>query len=628
MVATPWGPSESLRERRLRPGPGSTPEEVARNQRERVYGAMVESVAQRGYAATRLTDLTELSGVSSRSFYDLFPDKEACFLATIEAVLAAVAAEPPPEQAPAESWQGSALRASVGFARTVAEQPAAAKLCLLEGYAGGPEVLARLHDATAAFESRALTLVPSSPQGAAMTPELVSAYVGGLQEVAREQLRRGTEAELPALFETLSTLLIRSCPPPPAPLRSAARRSSPPPELPPAADPAERILQALAEVAAESGYATATIEQIVKRAGMSASTFYEHFQGRDDAVLAAIDSASAQIVAAVLPAFRRNADWPQAVRAGFGAFFNLLATRPALARLTMVEIYAAGPAALERRDEALRPLEALWSGARRRAPELPPIFFEAIMGGVTHLAFKRLVEEGPDSLPALAPVCAYIALAPVVGAEAAAAAANEEGEARRRHAPDPEAIRAAAAQPLRRRALRILRQGEATLSELAAELDQPPPVVLQHLEGLERAGLVDAAEPDGEGESEGGGGGGRGGEVRYRHTMGEVHTEEWRRLSVEERQLISSQAIQLIEADLDTSIESGRFDARPERVLVRAPLIVDEQGWQELSQLHAEMLAAALEIQARSGGRLAAGGEGSIEVRNLSALFEMPPADE
>ena len=92
MVATPWGQSDALRERRLRPGPGTPREEVLANQRQRLFGAMVASVAERGYIATTVNDLVEISGVSSRTFYDLFPDKKACFLATLEAMIEAAVA--------------------------------------------------------------------------------------------------------------------------------------------------------------------------------------------------------------------------------------------------------------------------------------------------------------------------------------------------------------------------------------------------------------------------------------------------------------------------------------------------------------------------------------------------------
>ena len=52
MVTTPWGDSDSLRERRLRPGPGSRARRSVANQRERLFGGDGRRVAERGYAAT------------------------------------------------------------------------------------------------------------------------------------------------------------------------------------------------------------------------------------------------------------------------------------------------------------------------------------------------------------------------------------------------------------------------------------------------------------------------------------------------------------------------------------------------------------------------------------------------
>ena len=77
MVMTPWGDSDSLRARRLLAWAGRTREEVEQNQRERIYGAMIALVAEKGYEATTLVDLAELSGVSSRTFYGLFESKQA-----------------------------------------------------------------------------------------------------------------------------------------------------------------------------------------------------------------------------------------------------------------------------------------------------------------------------------------------------------------------------------------------------------------------------------------------------------------------------------------------------------------------------------------------------------------------
>jgi hypothetical protein len=147
--------------------------------------------------------------------------------------------------------------------------------------------------------------------------------------------------------------------------------------------------------------------------------------------MAAIDGAGAQLVAAVTPAFQRARDWPAGVRAGFGALCSFLASRPALAQLVAVEAYAAGPAAVERRAEALAPLGTLFDKGYERSPQTPRIATEVIAGGIYTLVYRRIRDTGPQALPALAPLCTYIALSPFVGAEEACAVANGDKRARR-----------------------------------------------------------------------------------------------------------------------------------------------------------------------------------------------------
>ena len=153
-------------------------------------------------------------------------------------------------------------------------------------------------------------MLSETPERAAMPPEMVCAYVGALAEIARTRLRRGKEAELPTLIDDLSGMFL-AYEPPPEPLRLSARRPASGPETLEAYDHAERALRAFAMVVAEQGYANTTIDEVVKRASMSATTFYANFQGKEDAMLAAIDSAGAQMMAAILPAFRRSPDWRQ-----------------------------------------------------------------------------------------------------------------------------------------------------------------------------------------------------------------------------------------------------------------------------------------------------------------------------
>jgi AcrR family transcriptional regulator len=448
MVATPWGNSDSLRERRLRPGPGTPREEVLANQRERLFGAMVASVARRGYVATTVNDLVELSGVSSRTFYDIFADKQAAFLATLEAMIEAAVAyaaqnagqlvgDPRPGgvKLPESghevdaAWEERARWGMDAFAQMVVAQPAAARLALVESYAAGPEAMVPLENAVAGFEWLTKQMLEESPERAEMPDEMIAAHIGAQQEITRTRLRNGTESELPDLMGEIFTLML-SYRPPPEPLRLIGRPPKFGEETIDAHDHAERALRAFAVVVAEVGYVDATVEMVLRRASMSATTFYGFFHGKEDALLAAIDSAGAQLVAAVLPAFRRAPDWPEGVRAGFGALCNFLASRPALAQLITVEIYAAGPAAVQRRVEALAPLEDLVAEGYKREPKAPKIAAEAIAGAVYTLAYRRIRASGPGSLPSLAPLLTYIALSPFLGAEEAVRVANGDGRAR------------------------------------------------------------------------------------------------------------------------------------------------------------------------------------------------------
>jgi AcrR family transcriptional regulator len=436
MVLTPWGDSSSLRERKLRPGPGRPREEVERNQRERLYGAMVACVAAKGYEGTRVSDLVELSGVSSRSFYDLFPDKRACFVAAVGAlvevsiqVAAAAGAGLEGGEPGDEDWEKLAWRGERAFAEMVAAQPAASRMVLVEAYAGGEEVMAPLERAAAGFEALTREMLARSPERSDMPPEIIAAYVGAVREVARTRLLLGREAEMPTAGDEMWEV-VRSFRAPPVPLRAPGRLPPAREESLEAHDHAERAIRAFAVVLAEKGYADTTVDDVLRRAGMSATTFYDQFAGKRDLMLAAIDSAAAQMLAAVQPAVRRAPDWPTGVRAGFAALFSFLASRPALARLIVGGVYTAGPAAMRRRAENLHPLEELLEKGHEHAPEAPAIAVEAIAGVVFTLAYRRIRDAGPEALPGLTPLCTYVALAPFIDAEEAALAANGTGMSR------------------------------------------------------------------------------------------------------------------------------------------------------------------------------------------------------
>ncbi|MDX6634898.1 MAG: hypothetical protein QOF06_1101 [Solirubrobacterales bacterium] len=588
----------------LPPGPGTPAEDVARNQRERLFGAMVASVASRGYAATRVTDLIELSGISRRSFYDLFPDKEACFRAVVEELVTIGVEKADPGDAEGDERPRKRFE---NLAQAVVEQTAAAQMCLIEAYAAGPEALKPVEDAFAALEKLMQMRVAEMPERAGMPPEMISALVGSAIEIVRTRLRRGTEVELVDLAGPLMDFLL-AYRPPPKPLRLATRPPSAAPETLAGHDHEERALRAFAVVVAERGYANATIDQVVKRASMSPTTFYANFDGKRDALMAAIDSAGAQVAAAVQPAFRRIPDWPTAVRAAFGAFFNFMASRPAMAHLIFVDVYAAGPEALARRDEALRSVTEMVEEGHRRSPATAPLATEAIVGAVYALAYKQVREAGTESLPVLAPLSAYLTLAPFVGSEVAGEAANGDGRPRSLPEQTTEAGRE------RGQVLYMVNRFERPVGveEISRELEVTSSAVAAHLEALVAEGVVEPVP-------------GENGETLYWIHMPRFGETEWEAMSQPERERISQHIGYLVLEDVTQSVRSKAFDRRPERFLARIAGRLDDQGMLELRDVYEEALNASLEVQARSEERLRERGEAGFPFRGVQTTFEMPP---
>jgi AcrR family transcriptional regulator len=414
MTATPWGDSEELRERMLvsaRVGP----EEAAQNQRERLFGAIVATCAERGYEATRISDLVSVSGVSRRDFYRHFANKEACFLAALDALLAMGEAA----AAGCYDGRGGGLEVLIGIC---AAQPAAARFCLLESYVAGEAATARMDAAVAKAGALFEAALGLRGRESAMPREMLPAILGGVREVIQARLLEGRESELGALAPALRAWAFGYRAPPqplprPRPYAGSAGRYLP-------ADPAERIIAAFGELVAERGYQATTIEEIVARAKVSLSTFYERFDGKAAVLAAMLEAGNARLAGVALPPYRRAKDWPGAARAAFEAMFAFFAAEPAFARTALVEIFAAGPEALAMRARMIVSMQAFLAPGFEIAPEVPPVVAEAIGGATYALVYEGVRRDGAERLGTLAPLATYITLAPFLGAEEAARAAR------------------------------------------------------------------------------------------------------------------------------------------------------------------------------------------------------------
>jgi AcrR family transcriptional regulator len=391
-----------------------------KNQRERLFAAMVATVAEKGYEATTVADLVELSGVSRSAFYKHFDDKQACFLAAVEAIVEPTLKRLGGDEStpPGIERARGAFESLIGL---IVSQPAAAKMCVVEVYAAGPEGAALVDRTMDSVTTLAAALLEQVPERKGMPIELVRAIVGGIQKVIHKRLYRGQEEELTELAPQLWDWLF-CYPVPPGPLRATRRRNvtaQPFEERQARANAPERILRALAAVVAEKGYPETTVAEVVERAGTSQRTFYEHFDNKEDSIVAALDSGSAYMLAAALPAFRRAPDWPHAVHDTIEAMFRWGAEEPEYARMGGVEMYAAGKRALDQREVVTEGMEGLLAPGYELKPDSPPIAAEAVGGALYSLLYDNVNKNGPETLPALVPTLVYVTLAPFLSGEEA-----------------------------------------------------------------------------------------------------------------------------------------------------------------------------------------------------------------
>jgi AcrR family transcriptional regulator len=201
-------------------------EVVAESQRERMLVAMADAVATKGYANVAVADVIGAAGVSRRSFYEHFANKEQAFLAAYDAGVAGLLEEIAAAQDAAEG--GVLARARAGtetYLQLLSDNPAFARTFLIEVLGAGPAALARREAVHEQFARRLADdhakIAEQAGGVPAPAPFVFRAAVGAIHELVIDcLLKRGPEA-LPALLDPILEIELRllSGPPPAPPSR-------------------------------------------------------------------------------------------------------------------------------------------------------------------------------------------------------------------------------------------------------------------------------------------------------------------------------------------------------------------------------------------------------------------------
>lgn len=205
------------------------------------------------------------------------------------------------------------------------------------------------------------------------------------------------------------------------------------------ADPRRDILDALVRTIALRGYDRTTIDRVLLAADVPAPVFDEHFEDKQDCLLAALDELIAEIERAISTRIDDSARWPERVLIGLETLLAAFAGNPDGARVALVECLGAGEEAIARVRAAIAKAIPVIEGGRlgerdaeTSAPDtahLPVQTSEAVVGGIASILHRRVLEGRTCELPALLPDLLYFALMPYLGHERALTA-SESASAR------------------------------------------------------------------------------------------------------------------------------------------------------------------------------------------------------
>jgi AcrR family transcriptional regulator len=165
-------------------------------------------------------------------------------------------------------------------------------------------------------------------------------------------------------------------------------------------DPSEhrgRLLEGMAHAVAAKGYAATTIADIVREASVSRRTFYEHFDGKAECLVALYEAASHNALKVLRATLDPSQPWDTQLEHALAAYLGSLASNPVLMRTLYVEILGLGPAGLAARrrvnDEIAAFMLEVVNGGRSRRQPLSPQMAMAVVGGINELVLDCIERD-------------------------------------------------------------------------------------------------------------------------------------------------------------------------------------------------------------------------------------------
>jgi AcrR family transcriptional regulator len=190
----------------------------------------------------------------------------------------------------------------------------------------------------------------------------------------------------------------------------------------------EHILEGMLAAVGTRGYEATSVQDVIAEAGLYRQAFYDSFAGKEDCYLQAIEAGCAWIELAMREAAEEEEEtWRGQLRGALSGLLTSLDKDPAVGKALLVEVYAAGPRAVEKRTEVIERAVAMVDLAREESEgAAPAISAEAVVAGILAVLHTRLSASQTSGFAELLPELMYLAVLPYFGPEAAAAELRPE----------------------------------------------------------------------------------------------------------------------------------------------------------------------------------------------------------
>ena len=191
------------------PGGGFSHARLIEIQRARLLAAAVRAVDELGYADTTVAHITARARVSRRTFYEMFPDREACLAGVLEDVLGLIAADLAAAGLDDLAWRERVRMGLWTILAFLDREPALARVCVVQALRGGSQILERREAVLAQLaavvdEGRLL----DGARGAQCTPITAEGLVGAAFAIVYARLLKGERRPLTGLLGELMGMIV------------------------------------------------------------------------------------------------------------------------------------------------------------------------------------------------------------------------------------------------------------------------------------------------------------------------------------------------------------------------------------------------------------------------------------